>query len=105
LSSPAAAFSLSPRTPGALIPDSPIERSHPAERQAIAPDCLSHSQRQLSQVAIAAQDVEGVKLHFVIAVAAMQAIETGSAVGTPEQDSFTIQDECAHPDPTRGFYD
>src|SRR4051812_36229211 len=51
---------------------------------------LAHAERQLPDVlAITDQTVESIKLHFVIVLSAVQAVEVGDAVNA-EQYSFAV---------------
>jgi hypothetical protein len=66
---------------------------------------LPHAERQLSDVlAVADQAVEGIKLHFVIVLPAVQAVEIRNAVDA-EQHGFTIDHERAVPVSKRSLGD
>src|SRR5438067_630024 len=66
---------------------------------------LSHAQWKLSQiVAVAHQHIEGVKLHLVIVLAAVQPIEVRSAVDA-KQHGFTVEDKRADADAKRCLND
>jgi len=64
-----------------------------ASMQQLGKARLAHRQGQGSQVvAVHHEDVEGVKLDFVIVLAGMQRVEIGNAINA-EHDGFAINDE------------
>lgn len=64
-----------------------------APRQQPRKVVLAEMQRKLSQIlSLHHEDVEGIELHFVVVLAAVQAVEVRSAIDT-EQHGFAIDDE------------
>ena len=69
------------------------ERRNEMEGLANALASLPYSERQLPNIcSVAQKHVKGVKLHFVIVLAAVQAIEVGGPIDV-KQHGFAVQNE------------